>query len=573
MAVIGEIITRLGFTGDSRPADQYAKSLDGAEKSGRSMAKTMGTAVVAGIAAVGKAAVSAGRQLVSLTVDFARVGDEVAKTGKKIGVSTRDLQRLRYAAQLNGASTAALDAGLRRLQVSLGDALSRPTGAAAQALDRLGLSASDLADMDAEDQLVSISEAMKGLDSDAERARASVDLLGRGGQELGVLLAQGGAGIRAAGDEAERLGGVMGEDALAGAESLTDTFLRFETITQGLKNSLGSALAPAFAKIGDRVAELVSENDDFIQQDLPDLIVTIADALIELIPWVVDVIKEFRNFYTEIKNLVTYVQEEFPGAWEAAGAAMGLILSPMEKVRTLALLVIDAIESVIGKSERLRGVAASLGLVSTDGGVSGIAGAAQRAGAQGVTIGLGDDAPGAQAKIANVTPDRSVESLQGVLSDPLSPPSAKAKAQALLPQAQAREARADAERQFREQESRGRASTERRNQRAALAAEEGVNKPRRRGGGGRRRKATDKTEDIFEDLEGAPAQRRELLGGAQVVRVDASYRPTITVAVEKIETDATDMDGTVTDVSEEISRRLQDQIRPLYDHYQEALRP
>ena len=57
------------------------------------------------------------------------------------------------------------------------------------------------------------------------------------------------------------------------------------------------------------------------------------------------------------------------------------------------------------------------------------------------------------------------------------------------------------------------------------------------------------------------------------MRVDASYKPTITVQVDRIETDATDMDGTITDVTDEINRRLQDQIRPLYDHYQEALRP
>jgi len=178
VAVVGEIITRLGFTGSSEPAKDYDRSLQSAERSGRSFSSAMGTAVVAAVAAVGKAAISAGKQLVQLTVDFARVGDEVAKTSKKIGVSTKDLQRLRYAAQLNGASVGALDAGLRKLQVSVGDALANPTGAAARALDRLGLSADQLADLDAEAQLGTISDALRGMDNDAERARASVDLLG-----------------------------------------------------------------------------------------------------------------------------------------------------------------------------------------------------------------------------------------------------------------------------------------------------------------------------------------------------------------------------------------------------------
>ena len=88
----------------------------------------------------------AGGAIFGVASSTAQLGDEVAKTADKLGIGIGELQELRYAAERSGVSTSAFDTALEKMTKNIGLAMEG-TGAQKDALDALGLSASDLATM------------------------------------------------------------------------------------------------------------------------------------------------------------------------------------------------------------------------------------------------------------------------------------------------------------------------------------------------------------------------------------------------------------------------------------------
>ena len=86
--------------------------------------------------------------------------DAQSKLAQSIGTSTRSVQVLARAADRAGISTGELEQITRQLTVRLSDAASG-SGPAADALDRLGLSAGDLAGMDLDQTIQTLNTAIE----------------------------------------------------------------------------------------------------------------------------------------------------------------------------------------------------------------------------------------------------------------------------------------------------------------------------------------------------------------------------------------------------------------------------
>ncbi len=117
------------------------------------------------------------------------------------GFSTEALQKFSYAGAMVGVSAEEISTGMLKLQKNL-TAGSEETSAA---LDRLGISLSDLRSMTPEDQLATVVESLQRITDPAERSALAMQLLGRGGAALIPL----GENLRSVMENAERLGVVM----------------------------------------------------------------------------------------------------------------------------------------------------------------------------------------------------------------------------------------------------------------------------------------------------------------------------------------------------------------------------
>lgn len=518
--IVGEIITRLGFKTDTSPQQKFVKANKEAEKSskGASTAATaMGTAI--GSAAtqiaskIANLAAQAPAQLFELARSFSVTGDEIAKTSRQIGISTQDLQRLRFAAARSGVSNQALEASFKKLAIGIDQGLVKGKGPAVDALKRIGLQAQDLAGVGAEEQLAMIADGLKSIEDPSESAAVRLALLGRAGLEMGTLFEAGGDEIRKLGDRAQQLGGVMGDDALKGAEALNDGLYDVTYTMDALKNRVAAAAAPALAQLSDKFATAISENDQFIEQDLPNAIVAIADALVTLIPIMVDAIQGIAGMVKEIKDAASWFANEFPQATAIMGQAVEALADPWGSLANAVDWVITKVDELLGRTQAIRGFIDQVGVAAgiIDPSQESAVSRARQTMAQDV---LGVQAPGAEARLASINENRSSKDLRAIAKDEKRSASERQKAESLLPAVESREnnaaankeaAEADikaaqAESKARLQRARGKAAKKSRQFRIDPETGEPMSVAGGGGGGGGKRKKGEKTEITREEI-------------------------------------------------------------------------
>ncbi len=258
---------------------------------GASIARSIGSTAVGAIrsllsvagsvSAIGGTLSGTGDQVVSLAGRISRpladAGDQFARIGRAAlamatatGLAVASVQALGYAAQRSGASTEQMASAVEALNKAASEA-ANGTGQAAVMLGRLGLSARDVAGMDAESRFVTVGSAIAGLADPAERAAAAVALLGTDSAELLRVFDGGAAGIAQFRAQAERLGIVMSGPQARAAEDLTRAQQTLRLSWQGLTQQLGAAVAPAMQATAEFTAEVVQAVTSWVRQN-PELI-------------------------------------------------------------------------------------------------------------------------------------------------------------------------------------------------------------------------------------------------------------------------------------------------------------
>ena len=218
-------------------------------------AKKIGTA--AGLAFAG-AALAVGA-LVKNSIDSA---DELSKLSQKIGVATDELSKLNYAAKLADVDTGALQGGLVKLSKAAIEAADG-SGATAEAFKALGVNvkSADGSIKGTNELLEEVAESFANLQDGPEKTALALAIFGKAGADLIPLLNAGRQGLKEAGDELERFGGVVTPEAGRQAEAFNDNLTRLQTATGGLGTQISAALLPVMVDLTDQFVEFVKEGD------------------------------------------------------------------------------------------------------------------------------------------------------------------------------------------------------------------------------------------------------------------------------------------------------------------------
>jgi len=248
---VANMTVRLGLdlTGFQKGLAKAVKGVDKVGKSLRSMGKSLSLKVTAPVAAFGTLAV---RQ-------FAKVGDEIAKTSKRVGISTKTLSGLRLSADLAGSSFRELVTGFRRLSSAAFDAKSG-LAESKRAFDELDVSVTDsrgnLRSM--EDIFFDVADGIAQMEDQTKAAALAQDVFGRAGLQLIPLLQQGSAAIREQMEEAERLGIVFDEGTAKAAEDLTDAITRMRAAFLGVALKIASVVGPTLTNVFETIATKIA---------------------------------------------------------------------------------------------------------------------------------------------------------------------------------------------------------------------------------------------------------------------------------------------------------------------------
>jgi hypothetical protein len=206
-------------------------------------------------------AMLAGNAIVGAIRDFANSFEEQAgalqDSASALGITTAQLQELRFAATAAGLSTQAADASLLRLQQSAAGAASG-SKAQADAFRALGVDVRDASGRvrDLSELSDDVAAGLGRIEDPSRRAQVAVDLFGRSGARLATVMHEGEGGLAALRAELGLLGGGMSSEAIDAANAYGDATDRLTVAQDALRSVLATALLPLLTTFVKKLTEV-----------------------------------------------------------------------------------------------------------------------------------------------------------------------------------------------------------------------------------------------------------------------------------------------------------------------------
>jgi hypothetical protein len=226
--------------------------------------------VTLGVMALGK--------IKNFAEEFATTGDEIAKTSSRLGMTSVELQRLRYAMGQQGVSSETLTQSFEVLNKNLG-LLQTGQGAL---FSKLKKNNPEMLNQirNTKNNSEAFTLLMDALDktSDAtEKAALSTIAFGGAGQMM-ILASKGGSKtLNELGNAAERFGVISNEDA-AKAEGLNDSLDNMSKSIQGLINVGYAPLLQNMTPVVNKFADFIAKNKEFISLGIEKTLDVISKA-------------------------------------------------------------------------------------------------------------------------------------------------------------------------------------------------------------------------------------------------------------------------------------------------------
>ncbi len=216
---------------------------------------------VAAFATAAAAALSFTGSLVSMTVGIAEAHAKIFDMSQQLGLSTEFISKMQYAASLTGVDMEKLNMSMKKLQIGIGEA-SMGTGEAKKAFDMLGISVRDASGnvKTAEEIFPEIIEAFENIGSSSQKAALAAQIFGARSTEILQIMAEGKAGFKAMGEEAEKMGVSIGDKAARNADALDDALVKLKTSVSGVKAGIAQELMPVLTYLSTSMMEFIVEN-------------------------------------------------------------------------------------------------------------------------------------------------------------------------------------------------------------------------------------------------------------------------------------------------------------------------
>lgn len=240
-------------------SDQTKAAFDSASRS-LSTLSTKAQAVSASFK--GLALVGAGVAFAGMVKNLAEAGDKLQKLSVKTGIAVEDLSKLDYAASLSDLSMEDLGAALVKLNRVMGDA-ANGSQEATDALARFGVAPDS--GQAALEVFKQIADRVKATGDETRIASALNDVLGKSFGNLIPLLKGGSDGIKEAGDELAKLGGVMSGDLARDSEKFNDNLTKINKSLDALKIGALSGVIAGLEKITSQMVLATKASGSFAQ--------------------------------------------------------------------------------------------------------------------------------------------------------------------------------------------------------------------------------------------------------------------------------------------------------------------
>lgn len=252
-------------------AQTAARAQAGANKFNQGLETIAGKAqaVANATAAMSAAAGAALAGMVGLAIKAGQSADEWASLSQQVGLSTDTIQKFQYASDLIDVDMNTIVSAVTRMKANL--------SSAADEFDKLGIKTKDAKGnyRDIESIFWDSVRALGQIGNETERDTAAMKIFGKGANELAGILDDGGAKMRALGEEAENMGVIVSQEDI-------NTLNTFNDALDSMKAQLSGALAQAAVPIVQTLMPII--------QKIAAAIRTVASALAQMDPLVLKII-------------------------------------------------------------------------------------------------------------------------------------------------------------------------------------------------------------------------------------------------------------------------------------------
>lgn len=194
--------------------------------------------------------------MIGMAVSAGKEADELLTLSRNTGLSVEELQKMKYASDLVDVSFDTMTGSLTKL--------TKGMASNNKAFETLGISIRDEnGEMrDATDVWYEALEALGKVENETERDQLSMELFGKSAMEMAGIVDDGGAALKALGEEAEKSGNILSQDAVEDAGKFNDALDKLKgTATQAFLSagaSLAETLVPALEKLVSVVSDVLN---------------------------------------------------------------------------------------------------------------------------------------------------------------------------------------------------------------------------------------------------------------------------------------------------------------------------
>lgn len=225
------------------------------------------------LSGVSGAAAAIGGGLLKLGYDAVTSADELNTLSKQTGISTDELQKMQYAADLVDVSVEDITGALKKLKGKID-----PSN---ESLAALGVATTnaDGSLRSATDVFYDAVGALSQIENETSRDQIAMDLFGKGADSLAGIIDDGGAALREYGAQAEELGLILDGDTLNALNDTNDQIDQMKAQISGTMAVIGAEVVPVIAPILTQVADLIGQVSEKLREMNPETMETILQVV------------------------------------------------------------------------------------------------------------------------------------------------------------------------------------------------------------------------------------------------------------------------------------------------------
>ena len=203
------------------------------------------------------AAAAVGGGLLKLGYDAAKSADEMLTLSEQTGITTDEIQKMKYASDLVDVSLEDITGALRKMKSKMDPAN--------ETFKTLGVSVTnaDGSLRNATDVFYDAIEALSQIENETERDQVAMSLFGKSADQLAGIIDDGGEALKQYGQEAEDMGLILSGDTLNSLNETNDTIDKLKAQMSGTMAQIGadvsSVLAPALQKGADFIGKITAK--------------------------------------------------------------------------------------------------------------------------------------------------------------------------------------------------------------------------------------------------------------------------------------------------------------------------